>query len=229
MNKLSILALLLAAACSKSGGDADVRAMAASAKVAPPTVAAPSEKTGVLDLELQLLRTAGGGDQYRLQTPRISLDFNQLPQVSAKDIPGPDGTPLPTAMAMVEGSDRASGLMYMPIPKDRTYDVTKGIEGARDGFMKPFDPGFKMTHEPAKLGPFDAMHMTADGTRRGTRTHMEAWIAWDATAHSMYTVMAIRMGDDLAGIDALARTFALRDGQTVGAPPAAAAPAPATP
>ena len=130
---------------------------------------------------------------------------------------------------MVEGSDRASGLMYMPIPKDRTYDVTKGIEGARDGFMKPFDPGFKMTHEPAKLGPFDAMHMTADGTRRGTRTHMEAWIAWDATAHSMYTVMAIRMGDDLAGIDTLARTFALRDGQTVGAAPAAAPSAPATP
>lgn len=213
MNKRSVLILVLTAACDKSGGGAaergeraaaesEARVLAAKAAdtAATPPVSAPPEKTGVLDLELQRVTDSAGVSLYRILSPRISLEFASLPALAAKDIPAPDGTLVPTGMAMIEGSASADGLMYMPVPKDRAYDLATGIAGTRDGFMKPFDPGYKMTHEPAKLGPFDAMHMIADGTRRGTKTHMEAWIAWDPTAHIMYTVMAIRMSDDHAGI-----------------------------
>ena len=57
--------------------------------------------------------------------------------------------------------------------------------------------------------------LLADGERSGMKLHVDAWIAWDASAYTMYAVMALRMQGDSSGVAELARSFALRDGQTV--------------
>ncbi len=235
MNKLALLALLLSTACDKSGTTADKAAalsasdQAAAAKAsvaekaAPPAPVAPTipppgppESTGVLDLQLQRIPGAGGKESFRVLSPRVSIDLDTRPAMSKEDMAAPDGSMIPAAMGLSSSDSGADGFLYLPIPKDREYNVETGIKGARDGFMKMFDPGYQAKDEPAKLGPFDATHVIADGERQGLKLHVEAWIAWDASAYTMYGVMALRMQGDATGVAALANSFTLRDGQTVG-------------
>ena len=236
MNKLALLALLLTSACDKSGSAAAKAAadQAAAAKasaaekaakpapVEPAIVEAaieppgPPESTGVLDLQLQRIPGAGGKESFRVLSPRVTIDLNTRPAMSKEDMAAPDGSMIPAAIGLSSNNTGADGFLYLPIPKDRVYNVETGIKGARDGFMKMFDPGYKAKDEPAKLGPFDATHVIADGERGGMKLHVEAWIAWDASAYTMYGVMALRMQGDATGVAALASSFKLRDGQTVG-------------
>ncbi len=170
-----------------------------------PKAPGPITKTGVLDVELQ---EVDGG--WNVLTPRVSQFFTSKPSVQRQDAQTPFGDTVPGAVAMVEGGDRFAGLIYIPIPKDLPYDVPKGLKGARDGMLGMFDPGYTAKDEKAKLGPLEANHVIAEGSREGHRFHVEAWIAYDEGGHSVYGLMALRMPTDLAGLDKLTEGFAIR-------------------
>ena len=174
----------------------------------PPTPKPPKapEKTGVLDVEIQ---EVDGG--WKVLTPRVSQFFTSKPAVQRQDAQTPFGDTVPGAVAMVEAGNRFVGLIYIPIPKELPYDVPKGLKGARDGMLGMFDPGYTAKDEKAKLGPFDANHVTAEGSSQGQRFHVEAWIAYDEAGHSVYGLMALRMPSDLSGLDKLTEGFALRE------------------
>jgi len=173
----------------------------------PPALKPPKapEKTGVLDVELQ---EVDGG--WKVLTPRVSQFFASKPTVQRQDAQTPFGDTVPGAVAMVEGGDRFAGLIYIPIPKDLPYDVPKGLKGARDGMLGMFDPGYTAKDEKSKLGPLDANHVIAEGSREGHRFHVEAWIAYDEAGHSVYGLMALRMPTDLGGLDKLVEGFSIR-------------------
>ena len=164
------------------------------------------EKTGVLDVEIQ---EVDGG--WNVLTPRAKQFFTSKPSVQRQDAQTPFGDTVPGAVAMVEGGDRFAGLIYIPIPKDLPYDVPKGLKGARDGMLGMFDPGYTAKDEKAKLGPLEANHVTAEGSREGHKFHVEAWIAYDEGGHSVYGLMALRMPTDLGGLDKLVEGFAIRE------------------
>ena len=88
-----------------------------------------------------------------------------------------------------------------------------------------FEGAYKSSDEKSKLGPFDANHVKADGSKSGHTFHIEAWIAYDEVGKTVYSVMELRQPGDLANIDAVAKSFALRDPNApLKAPPEKAAP-----
>lgn len=171
-----------------------------------PKAPGPVTKTGVLDVELQ---EVDGG--WKVLTPRVSQLFATKPSVQRQDAQAPSGETVPGAVAMVEGGDRFAGLIYIPIPKDLPYDVPKGLKGARDGMLGMFDPGYTAKDEKAKLGPLDANHVIAEGSREGHKFHVEAWIAYDEPGRAVYGLMALRMPSDLGGLDKLVEGFSIRE------------------
>jgi hypothetical protein len=184
---------------------------------APPAPKPPKapEKTGVLDVEIQ---EVDGG--WNVLTPRVKQFFTSKPSVQRQDAQTPFGDTVPGAVAMVEGGDRFAGLIYIPIPKDLPYDVPKGLKGARDGMLGMFDPGYTAKDEKSKLGPLEANHVIAEGSREGHRFHVEAWIAYDEGGHSVYGLMALRMPTDLTGLDKLVDGFAIREDAKAAEKPA---------
>lgn len=226
---LAAAAFTFSAACDKkkggdaTGGAADPVATATDkadkpAEPAKPKPPGPIQKTGVLDVELQ--QVDGG---WKVLTPRVSQLFTSKPTVQRQDAQTPFGDTVPGAVALVEGGDRFAGLIYIPIPKDLPYDVPKGLKGARDGMLGMFDPGYTAKDEKSKLGPLEANHVIAEGSREGHRFHVEAWIAYDEGGHSVYGLMALRMPSDLSGIDKLVEGFTIReDAKPAEAPPAQA-------
>lgn len=165
----------------------------------------PVTKSGILDLELQ--EVAGG---YKLITPRFTQTFTTKPQVQRQDAKTPFGDTIPGAVAIVEGGDRFAGLIYIPIPKDIPYDVAKGLKGARDGMLGMFEGKYDAKDDKTKLGPLDANHVVADGSRGGHSFHVEAWIAYDEGGRTVYGLMSLRMPSDLEGVDKLKDGFELR-------------------
>jgi hypothetical protein len=214
------LVLTVSAACDKKGAPeraADPVAVAAAPAVvaeapkpppppAPPAPPKPVVKTGVLDLQLQEI---DGG--WKLITPRATQTFTAKPSVERQDAKTPFGDTIPGAVAMVESGDRFGGLIYIPIPKNIPYDVKKGLKGARDGMLGMFEGAYDAKDEPAKLGPWTANHVVAEGSREGHRFHVEAWIAYDPVGHTVYGLMALRMPTDLDGIGAMHDAFAIRE------------------
>jgi hypothetical protein len=239
--KLVLFAAILASACDKpnkasdtvaiAGSAApDVHAAAAAAPPAPPVAALPAlESTGVLDLQLQTVPGADGAATYRLLSPRFSVDFPSRPALESNDLPIGDDYSVTAAVASIFGDTGLDMVFYMPIPKGPAYKVETILKRARGAFLKSFDPGYQVTDEPATLGPFEAQHLTGTGVRKGTKMHFETWIAWDAAAATLCTVSAWRRDGDTRGVTDVMRSFKLRDGQAVGAPPAAAPPASTTP
>ena len=223
MRLVPILALTLSlSACDKKPAPSEGAASAAAAKAeAVKTEAAkpepkqpepkkpeppkPVTKTGTLDLELQ--EVAGG---YKLITPRFTQLFTTKPQVQRQDAQTPFGDTIPGAVALVEGGDRFAGLIYIPIPKDIPYDVAKGLKGARDGMLGMFEGKYDAKDDKTKLGPLDANHVVADGSRGGHKFHVEAWIAYDEGGRTVYGLMSLRMPTDLDGVGKLKDGFELR-------------------
>jgi hypothetical protein len=162
-------------------------------------------KTGILDLELQ--EVAGG---YKVSSPRFTQMFATKPQVQRQDTKSPSGDEIPGAVAMVAVGDRFAGLIYIPIPKDIPYDVAKGLKGARDGMLGMFDGKYDAKDDKTKLGPLDASHVAADGSRAGQAFHVEAWFAYDEGGRTVYGLMSLRKPSDLEGVDKLKEGFALR-------------------
>ncbi len=165
----------------------------------------PVTTTGILDLELQ--EVAGG---YKLITPRFAQFFTTKPAVQRQDAKTPFGDMIPGAIAIVTGDDRFAGLIYIPIPKDIPYDVPKGLKGARDGMLGMFEGKYDAKDDKTKLGPLDASHVVADGSRGGHAFHVEAWIAYDEGGRTVYGLMSLRMPTDLDGVAKLKDGFELR-------------------
>ena len=165
----------------------------------------PVTKTGILDLEMQ--EVAGG---FKLITPRFVQFFTTKPAVQRQDAKTPFGDTIPGAVALVEGGDRFAGLIYIPIPKDIPYDVAKGLKGARDGMLGMFEGKYDAKDDKTKLGPLDANHVVADGSRGGHAFHVEAWIAYDEGGRTVYGLMSLRAPTDLDGVAKLKDGFELR-------------------
>ncbi len=181
----------------------------------PPKKLAPPTKTGVLDLEVQ---EAEGG--WKIITPRMTQRFPSKPSVQRQDAQTPFGDTIPGAVAVVEGGDRFTGLIYIPIPKEIPYDVPKGLKGARDGMLGMFDGKYEAKDEKVKLGPLDANHVIAEGSRQGHKFHVEAWIAYDDVGRTVYGLMTLRMPGDLDGIATIPAGFELRPDAPTALPPA---------
>lgn len=165
----------------------------------------PVTKTGILDLELQ--EVSGG---YKLITPRFTQLFTSRPQVQRQDAQTPFGDTIPGGVAIQEAGNRFVGLIYIPIPKDIPYDVAKGLKGARDGMLGMFEGKYDAKDDKTKLGPLDANHVVAEGSRGGQKFHVEAWIAYDEGGRTVYGLMSLRMPTDLDGVDKLKDGFELR-------------------
>lgn len=165
----------------------------------------PVTKTGTLDLEMQ--EVAGG---YNVITPRFTQFFPAKPQVQRQDAAAPDGTTIPGAVAIVQSGERFAGLIYIPIPKDVNYNVPKGLKGARDGMLGMFEGKYDAKDDKTKLGPLDANHVVAEGSRGGHKFHIEAWIAYDEGGRTVYGLMSLRMPNDLEGVDKVKEGFQLR-------------------
>ena len=195
---------------------------------APPKPEAPVA-TGVLDLQLEHTPAAPGGtDTYRVLTPRIAMTFKIKPQVQRQDTQAPDGTTIPGAIAVAEAGNQFDGLIYIPIPEGVTYDVKKGLKGARDGVLKMFESQATPRDEATTLGPFKANHLIAEGARAGHEFHLEAWFAFDDTSRAVYGLLALREKGVVAGIAELHDGFVLREG-VAAAPAAPATEAPLVP
>ncbi len=182
----------------------------------PPKPPQPPTKTGVLDLEVQ--EAAGG---YTIITPRITQLFPGKPTVQRQDSKTPFGDTIPGAVAVIQTGLQFAGLIYIPIPEAIPYDVPKGLKGARDGMLGMFDGKYDAKDEKAKLGPFDANHVIAEGERQGQKFHVEAWIAYDDVGRTVYGLMALRMPGDLDGIGKLPEGFVLRPDAPTARPAAA--------
>ncbi len=174
----------------------------------------PVTKTGILDLELQ--EVAGG---YKLISPRFTQMFTSKPQVQRQDAQTPFGDTIPGGVAIVEGGERFAGLIYIPIPKNIPYDVAKGLKGARDGMLGMFEGKYDAKDDKTKLGPLDANHVVADGSRGGHSFHVEAWIAYDEGGRTVYGLMSLRMPSDLEGVGKLKDGFELRPDAAPALPP----------
>jgi len=225
------LSLSLAAACDKKTSPESSTGGSATAGVAKadpgkdPAKPAPAEpkkdeppkpvtKTGILDLELQ--EVPGG---YKLITPRFTQFFTSRPQVQRQDAQTPFGDTIPGGVAIVEGGDRFAGLIYIPIPKDIPYDVAKGLKGARDGMLGMFEGKYDAKDDQTKLGPLDANHVVADGSRAGHKFHVEAWIAYDEGGRTVYGLMSLRMPTDLEGVEKIKEGFEKRADAAPDLPP----------
>jgi len=166
----------------------------------------PATKTGILDLELQ--EVAGG---YKVITPRFTQFFPSLPQLQRQDAKTPSGDTIPGGVAIASGGNRFAGLIYIPVPKDTPYDVAKGLKGARDGMLgNMFEGKFTAKDDKAKIGPLDASHVVAEGSRSGQKFHVEAWFAYDPGGRTVYGLMSLRMPTDLEGIDKFPAGFEKR-------------------
>lgn len=221
MRLVPILALTLSfAACDKKSGSPPAEGSAgvaanrpteaknAEPKTEEPKPAEPPKpvtKTGILDLELQ--EVAGG---YKLITPRFTQFFTTKPAVQRQDAQTPFGDTIPGGVAIVEGGDRFAGLIYIPIPKDIPYDVAKGLKGARDGMLGMFDGKYDAKDDKTKLGPLEANHVVAEGSRAGHSFHVEAWIAYDEGGRTVYGLMSLRTPSDLNDVAKLKDGFELR-------------------
>jgi hypothetical protein len=229
MRLVPILVLSLSlAACDKKppasegGGSAGVAAKSDPATKTEPKKEEPKKeeppkpvtKTGILDLEMQ--EVPGG---YKLITPRFTQFFTSKPQVQRQDAQTPFGDTIPGGVAIIEGGDRFAGLIYIPIPKDIPYDVAKGLKGARDGMLGMFEGKYDAKDDKTKLGPLDANHVVADGSRGGHKFHVEAWIAYDEGGRTVYGLMSLRMPTDLEGVDKLKEGFELRADAAPALPP----------
>jgi len=174
----------------------------------------PVTKTGILDLELQ--EVAGG---WKLITPRFTQLFTTKPAVQRQDAQSPSGDTIPGAVGIQQGGERFAGLIYIPIPSNIPYDVAKGLKGARDGMMGMFEGKYDAKDDKAKLGPLDANHVVAEGSRAGQKFHVEAWIAYDEGGRTVYGLMALRTPADLEGVDKLKEGFELRPDAAPAIPP----------
>lgn len=215
------LSLSLAAACDKKTEKVDPAPTTGPAAIATKTEAKPAEpkpaepkkeeppkpvtKTGILDLELQ--EVEGG---YKLISPRFTQFFPSKPQVQRQDAKTPFGDTIPGAVAIMESNNRFAGLIYIPIPQDIPYDVAKGLKGARDGMLGMFDGKYEAKDEKTKLGPLDANHVIADGSRAGQKFHVEAWIAYDEGGRTVYGLMSLRMPTDTTDVAKITEGFEKR-------------------
>ena len=82
-------------------------------------------------------------------------------------------------------------LLYMPIPKDRPYDGTRGMAVTIEEMLATTPPAERPTSEPSKLGPLDALHIVMESRPKDATAkpfHFEGWAAWDEPARTLYAL-----------------------------------------
>lgn len=233
MKRLLALALvvLAATACDKKAPPANAETKAKEvAKPAPTEPAAPAEpaapreepekveKTSALDLEL-----ASRGGRYTVRNASFEITFPSRPSIQESKDRAPDGTVLKSGMALGRAGTGELGFFVLPIPSGVSYDVPKGMAGARDGALKNI--GAKLLGETdAKLGGLDGRKISASAQQGATTFYVELYLAWDERHRSLMGVFVSSTSQTLSEAGrAFVESLKIKEG---GAPASEAAPAP---
>lgn len=188
----AVLAVLLAFGCDKkepAPGDEPTRTgepkpAPKTAKDEPKPVEEPERvsKTGVLDLEL-----ATKGNRHSVRNATFEVTFPSRPQVQSQKDKGADGTPLTSGLAIASSGSDEFGFFVMPIPDGVSYDVEKGMTGARDGAMNNIGAKI-LKEEDTKLGGLSGRKISATAVHGGRTLNIDLYLAWDEPHRQLFGV-----------------------------------------
>jgi hypothetical protein len=169
-----VAALLVFSACDKDKKEPPTESVKDKTPAKPAVKVEEPEQvtqTGVLDLEL-----ASRASSYTVRNATFELTFPVRPNVQAQHDKGADGTPLTSGLALAQLGRNELGFFVMPIPPGVTYDVKKGLDGARDGAVKNIHATV-LSEVPTKLSTLDGRKVTA--TAMGGTVYVDLYLAWD--------------------------------------------------
>ncbi|HEY0251980.1 MAG TPA: hypothetical protein VGC41_10660 [Kofleriaceae bacterium] len=160
---------------------------------------AAAAPTGALDFDL-----TGAKDKYIVKDEAFQLTFPGKPEVSAEDQPA-NGVTVKTASAMYSVGNDVYGFVVIQVPKDATYDVKKGMDGARDGGLKNIN-GKVVKEDDITISGLKGRHTLGAADFQGVKFAVDFFIAWDEKHRTLVSVftMTDRAGQNQAQKDFVA-------------------------